>query len=198
MRTETKLDVELWNYQYVNSILEETHVLSHASEAHGILCGLMALKSSRVKDIWLAQLIENWKPGDSVDDSCEWVLDQLFKLTVNQLEDDDFGFQLLLPDVEDSMIARTEALSFWCHGYLYGLGISGVVDQINSEVEGVKNIIEFIHDLQEITKLIATEVDEDDSAELAYMELEEYVRFGVMSIWEFVNDQMGNRSQTLH
>ena len=78
------------------------------------------------------------------------------------------------------------------------MGISGVVDQINSEVEGVKNVIEFIHDLQEITKLIATEVDEDDSAELAYMELEEYVRFGVMSIWEFVNDQMGNRSQTLH
>ncbi len=187
------------DFSEIDTVLERLGVIYAASEIHGVLCGLLCVKGYVSYDDWIALLHEEqkiqprwFKEGISDDNpaglqpdaeetaTSEWgLLQDLYDETLTQLNDDDYGFSLLLPDDEQPLRRRTEALVEWCDGFLFGLGAGEIKDfaQLPDDVN------EISHDLAEISR--AYHEDETTEAdEVAYTELVEYVRVGVLVIYE--------------
>lgn len=179
------------DFSEIDVVLERLGVIFAASETHGVLCGLLCVKGFVTYDDWISLLNEEQKiQTDWVDDNQdgenavtgaeEWgLLQDLYEETFRQLNDDDYGFSLLLPDDEQQLRIRTEALVQWCDGFLFGLGAGEIKDfaQLPDDVN------EISHDLAEISR--AYHEDESTEAdEVAYAELIEYVRVGVLVIYE--------------
>jgi hypothetical protein len=143
------------------------------AECHGLLCGLVCRESSRTAGEFLEQLGTMQlvvRPGQALHDA----LEQVWRSTVDQLEDEDLGFRLWLPDDEESLEQRTAALAHWCSGFLAGLGSGGELDVLSAEAS------EAIADLQEIARAELAPADEGEGTgeddEAAYTEIVEYVR----------------------
>lgn len=143
------------------------------AECHGLLCGLVCRESSSnandfMNHLSAMELVMN--PGVALNA----MLTEAFESTVAQLEDEELGFRLWLPDDEEPLEERTVALAQWCSGFLVGLGSGGPLDPLSEEAR------EAIEDLQQIAQAELSpgegnpEGSEDD--EMAYAEIVEYVR----------------------
>ena len=164
------------DYALIQSTLSASHALADAAEAHGTLAGaLCALVPYRLED-WLAEILPDGVAGASADPA----LKTLYHATVASLSDRQMDFDLLIPADDRPIEERTQALTAWCSGFLYGLGTSGAADP--QRLPG--DLGEIVRDLTEITH---ADVDANDSAEAnesALAELVEFVRVGVQLVFD--------------
>lgn len=151
------------------------------SECHGLLCGLLCREVSSTPSAFIShlaamQLVVN--PGAALSAA----LSDVFERTQSQLEDDEFGFQLWLPDDEEALEDRTAALAQWCSGFLAGLASGGQLDALSEEAR------EAIEDLQQIARAEISRPEqnkgESEEDETAFMEIVEYVRVVAMMMRE--------------
>ena len=143
------------------------------AECHGLLCGLLCRETSGTASDFMSHLAAMQlvvKPGAGL----EAVLIEAFESTTHQLEDEEFGFILWLPDDEESLEERTIALAQWCSGFLAGLASGGQLDALSEEAK------EAIEDLQQIARAEITspgpDAGESEEDEVAFTEIVEYVR----------------------
>ncbi len=184
----------------LREVLLRLGVEDGASECHGILCGLFCAQGHGLGQGWLTQILE---AGDAYAGTREAVLqrsdlellESLYRETQQQFVDLDFGFRLLLPGDEVSLVDRVRALSQWCRGFLYGIAAGGVDVSTHYSSE----VAELLHDLAEISR---AEGDENpgEAEEEAFMELTEYIRLGVIFIYEELQgtEQEGPGERILH
>ena len=139
-------------------------------ELHGALCGWLSGGGENAAN-WLAKVLaDDALPAPEADSP----LDELRKVSASQLDDRGFGFELLLPEVEDSLDDRAEALFDWCRGFLGGFGLAaGARPPLSEEAE------EALHDLARLAQA-APESSGDDEDEHALAEIEEFVRVSVL------------------
>jgi uncharacterized protein len=153
----------------VEAAIGERRLGVGGSELHGALCGWLA--GGGASDGWLARVLADDsvappKAGDA--------LDRLFGVTVAQLGDSEFGFDLLAPPAEASLTERSGALFDWCRGFLGGFGLAeGAHPPLSDESQ------EALDDLAKLAA--ATPQDEgDDDDETALVEIEEFVRVAAL------------------
>src|SRR5690606_41636570 len=91
-----------------------------AAELHGGLCGWLAGGAALAPD-WPAQVMADPALPPV---SGGGVLEQLGEASAGQLEDREFGFELLLPGGEAPLLERSGALFDWCRGFLGGSGLA--------------------------------------------------------------------------
>ncbi|NKF22401.1 UPF0149 family protein [Solimonas marina] len=148
------------------------------SEYHGALCGVLCV--NKPEDIDLLRLIdaddESALPSDA---KTRALLTTLRDATIEALQDEDLGFELLLPDDETALVPRVRALGAWCQGFLYGLasrpGLD--LDKLSPEAR------EIVHDFSQFTQAAVGEDDDQNVEETAYAELVEYVRVGAQLLY---------------
>ncbi len=140
------------------------------SELHGGLCGWLAGGGQAGPD-WPARVmadegLEAVAPGG--------VLDRLGRATAAQMEDQAFGFDLLLPDPEAPLYARSGALFEWCRGFVGAFGLAAGPAPPLSE-EGAEA-------LADLVRLAAAMPEDggDQEDEQALAEIEEYVRVAAL------------------
>lgn len=143
-----------------------------AAEAHGLLAGLLCVESEIDAAAWIARL--DSAASGIANERELGVLEWLFEDTKRQLDDFDFSFELLLPDDSNPLDLRAAALAEWCQGFLYGLG------QATAGAEWPGDCAELLRDFAAIAQLDPVAGDESD--EVAFVELREYVRVGVQVI----------------
>lgn len=171
------------NYQELSSTLEKLETEVTPSEVHGTLCGLLSAKVDATADQWQDTLWPHMErdKNDLVKTESMEILNQLHDVSRLQLNDPNCEFELLLPDDEDPLETRVNALGDWCQGYLVGLTLGGVDDfsPLPDDAREVAN------DLVEIARA-GTSYDLEDSEEdeTAYAELVEYLRVGILLINE--------------
>ena len=147
--------------------------LSHPSEVHGYLCGLFSAGSQLSAQQWLQHLQEQM--GDKTfDESTAQLLSQLFAYTRSELESGSLSVTLFLPDDDEALGLRTEALGIWCQSFISGFGQGLENRQVSEMVE------EVLCDFAEIS-LIET-ADESDETERLYIEVSEFVRLAWLNI----------------
>ena len=169
------------------------------AECHGVLCGLICRNGTVTHQDYLAQLatlqlMEN--PGQA--------LKELFAdahiSTMQQLSDMDLGFNLWLPDDDQPLEERTDALAQWCTGFLAGIGLGGELPALSEEaVEALEDMRQIARanypkiaitdaDRAEVMDFAADDLDDeihgDDSDETAFMEIVEYVRVVTLMMCE--------------
>jgi len=178
------------DFERVQSALESLGASADACESHGTLCAL--LLDNAALSTWLGHTLEELpERSDVLAGEHLGVLEQLYRETHEQMNDEDFGLQLLLPDESDDFGLRLLGLSGWCQGFLYGIGVTGVAERDGLDEESR----ECLSDLLEISKLSHDE-EGSEEAELQYAEIVEHVRMATMLLNETLNPL--KTSSTVH
>jgi uncharacterized protein YgfB (UPF0149 family) len=181
------------DYTEIQRVLSEERSLADAAEAHGTLAGcLCAAIGYRFED-WLLEIL----PEGRAQPLSTATLRELYVDTTGALEGSEMEFDLLLPEDEQPIDARTVALAQWCQGFLYGLGTSVIQDANGLPGE----IGEIVRDLTEITHVGVDDGQSEESNESAYAELVEFVRVGVQLVFDELGplrDQPGPPDVPLH
>ncbi|MFQ5470610.1 MAG: UPF0149 family protein [Gammaproteobacteria bacterium] len=191
----------------LSNALSNAGVLANIYESHGTLCGLVCTRGKVDYQSWMVQLFEPMDGGEQAltghdgDVSSSTVSDnpllkKLHNDTVLQFNDESFSFYLLLPEDEDGLDERVNALADWCKGFLFGLA-AGEVNDFSSLPADVQEIS---RDIIEISQATLEDGVEAESDEAAYTELVEYVKVGVLLINEELRPYRNHEQEknTLH
>jgi len=164
------------NYEQVRRLLSESRAVTEPAEAHGTLAGaLCATGAYRLED-WLAEIL----PDGAAPGVAAAQLREVYHETRAALTGTHMQFELLMPDDEQPIELRTEALSLWCNGFVYGLGTSGAPDP--EQLPGDAG--EIVRDLAQIMRAGVDEREGLEANEAALAELVEFVRVGVQVVFE--------------
>jgi yecA family protein len=164
------------NYAEIQSALTEEHALTDAAEAHGTLTGSLCAVAQYGFEDWLGDILPQ---GRAAPPSAA-VLRALYSGTAGALTAPDMAFDLLLPADERSIVERAGALSQWCQGFLYGLGLGMLQDA--SRLTG--ELSEIVADITEIGRAQVDTDQSEESNEAAYAELVEFLRISVQVVFE--------------
>ena len=174
----------------VTSELARLQLGADASELHGSLCGFLSAHGDLTRRDWLQRLeIE----PDPIELPADGALEALYLASRAQLGDPDLGFALLLPDDEQPVEERAEALVGWCRGFLGGFGLSGKrAEALSAEAREA---------LEDLGKIAASQLsyDEPESDEAALAEVSEFVRVAALLLHgDGLDDDAGASLQSLH
>ena len=150
------------------------------AECHGILCGWLSVHPQSSPQDYFRQLAELHvldEPGEAL----RLMLTDLFHVTLEQLQDQEMGFRLWLPEDNEPLEERTESLARWCTGLLAGLACEGSLRTLSREAA------EAVTDLEQIARAgLSSSGNEQEleSDEKAFAEISEYVRVVTMMLRE--------------
>lgn len=167
-------------YDEIARLLQEANVLTGASEAHGIITGVLCTpEGARVA--WQA-LVLGREGGRSraAPPELSRLLAAMHRSTYAHLHGVECDFAPLLPGDEHSLAEQIEGLGDWCRGYLLGLLAGGV-----KEAETLSGDAgEIVRDITRISEaeLDASLADEEEAK--ALVEIVEYLRAGVQLVFE--------------
>ena len=170
MEEESQVSEALPSYPDVEAACRTAGLGLSAAELHGGLCGWLAGGGADGPD-WLARVLSDdaIAPVDPDD-----VLGRLHAVTAQELEDRDFGFELLLPEADASLFERSGALFDWCRGFVGAFGLAaGQAPKLSEESA------EALADLVRLAAAVPEE-DGDEEDEDALAEIEEFVRVAVL------------------
>ncbi|MBE8166876.1 MAG: UPF0149 family protein [Shewanella sp.] len=168
----------------------------HPSELHGTLVGIISGGVEQTADVWQPLLIELCHDDVPFPSSVQSVLNDLYQDTLNCLDDFEFGFTLLLPEEEETLTARVDALFLWVNNFLSALAIAQ--PKLNKSSEKIQEYIKLLSNIFSD----GADVSDDDDSESAYFELVDFVREAAMNCYsEFAPEVMvddGTSSGVLH
>jgi yecA family protein len=177
---------EMPKYQRLNKLLGAMSADIGASELHGVISGLICAGSSEVAVDWIASFIQAWPEEDLLAQETRELIGQLYYAARHQIAKEELSFMPLLPDDDESISTRAKALSEWCEGYLYGLGLAGVTEQMLSG-----DSKEAIQDLTHFTRLDYDQLESGEATEVAYVELQEFLKVVTLLMWEELYEVRG-------
>jgi uncharacterized protein YgfB (UPF0149 family) len=164
-------DFELPNYAQISEQLQSMQLGVDAAELHGSLCGYLSGGEAPSRSDWLGKVMAEPENLPVAPDSA---LDRLFVATEQLLESPDFGFDLLLPDIDLPVMERGDALMSWCRGFLGGFGLAaGATPPLSEESQDA---------LADLAKMAASNLSYDDpeADEQALEEVAEFVRIAAL------------------
>ncbi|NOX09693.1 MAG: UPF0149 family protein [Gammaproteobacteria bacterium] len=174
--------ISLIDIDHLDEVLQRSQSELSAEEVHGIACGMLAVLGSVDPDPLVKHVVEDFDAHNLAHSEAAKLLQSLLRQITTQFNDVELDFQLLLPDDDESMDLRVDALSEWCQGFLLGVGMGGLKD----DTDLPETVSEMITDLIEIAR-ISIEDDIEDELENNFFEVVEYVRVGVLLIHEELN-----------
>jgi uncharacterized protein len=155
----------------------------NAGQTHGLLCSRLALAGGDGASRWLAQVLQDTDPENTLRTECEAMLDALCTATWQQLSQRQSDFMLLLPDDDDSALVRTEAMGQWCEGFLHGLVSETHGDKLRERLAS-DPLSDIIKDLLEITRATVGDEADEQGTENAFANLVEYLRVAAQLTYE--------------
>lgn len=166
-------------FEVLEDTLRRAGAAMGAAEVHGALCGYLCVDEIAGEARWVSDILAGID-SEAVQ-TCQADLDELYRDTRNELHDENLGFQLLLPTDENALGMRVDALGQWCYGFSSGLVLAGLTPERLSHLS--EQTREFVDDIGQIAQ-ISPEMVAYDESEADYAELIEYVRIGVLSLFD--------------
>lgn len=176
---DTQPDIEI-----LDEALFKVNAMMGAAESHGVLCGMLCARGAIELSEWIGHVLGDQEEGNVLLHDTVHQLSELHQVTMEKVNDISGSFYMLLPDDDEDLLGRIEALANWCQGFVYGLAAGGINEDSKLPGDTQEILMDFIeisragHDTAD-EALEATEEDE-----LAFVEVVEYVRTGVMLINE--------------
>lgn len=194
---------ELPLFDEVNNELARLELFTHGSESHGAICGYLCANMGEDFTFWFNNILLRMSDEALGDDeeashvhaSEAQLINTLFAASAEQLEDEQYAMRLLLPDDDEPLSDRVDALAEWCHGFLYGLTIAAGKQLSHYSADAQEVISDFV----KISQGGLEGGDDQEDDETAFAEIVEYVRVGALLIWadsrQFIQDE---GAPTLH
>lgn len=148
------------------------------AEVHGFALGLRIANVTEPRKAWREELYSAFDPDDVLAKECRAALDRLFDAVFSEPEGGAMQLSLLLPQDIVVDAARLAAVRDWCQGFLFGIGLGGhgLTGRLSEQGQ------ELLRDLAEYTRLDTDDVENSKENRAALIEIEEYLREGVMLI----------------
>ena len=165
-------NAQLPEYAEIGAQIAQMQLGLDPAELHGSLCGyLSGGVDTPARGDWLGKIMAE---PDVLPVAPGTALDRMFEATEQLLESPDFGFDLLLPDVDLPVVQRGDALMSWCRGFLGGFGLAaGASPPLSDESQDA---------LADLARMAASDLSYDDpeADEQALEEVAEFVRVAVL------------------
>lgn len=165
-------------------------VPNSTAELQGALCGLLCMNAQANRTNWFNTLYEDLTPDN--EEILE--LTALFDATVQSLNSLDFDFQIMLPEDNAPLASKISAMSDWCHGLVFGLGVSGLTD----ERELSQECQEYITDVIQVSQISKEESEETDEQDNNFEEIVEYLRMGLFLLFGELQPVEDNSNEIEH
>lgn len=172
----------------VVTALRDVRAVTSAPEIHGMLCGFICVEHHVDVESWLIPILGDENTHLSVEDQA--VLRRLYDYSYHRLSGIDIDFKLLLPEDEESLSCRAEALSKWCQGFLSGLGLAGA----KIDATRASDMTEILQRFSDIAQLNYNDIDVRDEDEMAFIQVAEYARMAVLTVYSELSSQYGSTS----
>lgn len=164
------------------------------TESQAIATGMLVVNIAANKVVWLKLIVgevdsQNLGTENNAQNAVITALDNLFEQTKYQLQDTNLEFDLLLPEDDESLSDRFNAVQDWCRGFLTGVSLSGVKNldslQEGSMPEDTRDLLKDIANISSSGDFDFDEEEgEDAESEEALAEIIEYLRVGALLINE--------------
>lgn len=160
------------------------------SELHGLISGHLAA-GARLQPTMLLQTACELLDIEALShESSKVTLVNLYSASCEALESLDLDFEMLLPDDENEISQRADALGRWCQSFLSGFGLYGKHTDASLSSEAKETLT----DLGQIAQ-ISIELEELDENESDLMEVQEYVRMAVLMLFTECNKALENKEK---
>lgn len=186
------------SYDYWSKVLEQAYVMASAAELHGLISGLLSGGMAAQSADFLSVLHDFLNDGQALPVAVKADVQQLIGITAASLQASDYDFAMLLPNDDDALIERLEAMVEWTQAFLVGFAVQQTdLSLVSADVR------EAINQLTEVTK-VDVGTSDDNSAEdneEAYFMVLEHIRVMVFSCFNDVGAKFpakGPVSKTLH
>lgn len=172
------------NYAELTRALDDAGISTGASEAHGVICGVLTAAIDEKKSSSWVPILLSERDQSRPDDvkTLSAMLVALHESSHAWLRDANYGFRLLVPDDDDELPHRVSNLADWCSGYLLGLVAGGAGDI--SALPG--DAAEIAKDILRISEVVVGE-GMSEKKEKDLVELLEYVRMGVHAVYDEIH-----------
>lgn len=186
MVTKMTQQTKLIDYKTFEDLLSLMPTELSPAEFQGIALGLLAWNNpSRAAQEWSSLLTQE----------CVCIcpeLKVLFEGAWNGLKDTHYGLKLYLPCDEFPLYLRTLAISQWCRGFMFGLGLMG----FDSRMLSNSLISEALQDISQIVNIQIHPNENSEECERDFFELVEYLRMATLLIYSEMSssDQSGGQS----
>jgi uncharacterized protein YgfB (UPF0149 family) len=169
------------DYPTTARLVADSRLSVSASEAHGILCGLICGGDPDPRPTWLdlLQLPPPAAEGDVLARERQQGLDALAHETLEQIHGAGVGLSLLLPDEDQPLRERATGVYDWVRGFLFSLGVLGISERDLSE-----QTREIFGDFTDLTRMDLDALDEGEGDEEALSEIIEFVWVAAMLVFE--------------
>lgn len=163
-----------------------SELAASAAEAHGLLCGLIAVGLPNPERVWIDELLGGADRCDLSVRDCETSLLALAADTRERIADGATALRPLLATEDGPLRERALGLYDWTRGFLYALGLAdGATARLSPPAR------EAVQDLMEVTRLDLDAVDEGDENEETLAELEEFAWIAAMLVYEDLGQREG-------
>lgn len=188
----------LFDYDDWTHKLDQNAMMASAAELHGLIAGMLSAGMQADAGMMLPVLHDFLNDGQAVNAELKGQIGLLIAETSSQLKDEELGFALLLPNDDEALPERLEALVEWTQSFLVGFAIS----QHNLSVCSA-DVREAIEQLTEVTRIdVYTQDDSSDAEnEESYFLVLEHVRVLVMTCFNEVGEKFASEkvpNATLH
>jgi len=167
------------DYLNLQESLMKVDATMEASEAHGALCGMLCAQGSADINQWQEHVVGAQEEGNVLMGELSDQLQQMYLTTISALNNEVAEFGCLLAAEDEKLADRVYSLANWCQGFLYGLAAGGIKEGSKMPEDSTELMRDFIQISQAVFDDEETENSEDD-----FMQLEEFVRVGVLLINE--------------
>jgi yecA family protein len=163
-------------FEILETRLRQAATATDAAECHGFVAGVLCAAGGMDPAAWLPQLFGevDWE-SPAVREAARAVA-VLFQALREQINSPELEFALMLPDDERPLGERAQAMAHWCEGFTTGLGLGG----LDKERPLSADSRDFLQDVSDIARVAFDFDDPAEDDEQAYMELQEYLRVGVL------------------
>ncbi|EXH35904.1 MULTISPECIES: UPF0149 family protein [Acinetobacter calcoaceticus/baumannii complex] len=155
-----------------NAHFEGIEEISSPSELHGLLTGIVCVTEAPTREEW-SQILTTLNVPELSEDALALLTDEAEDV-VHALSEDELDYLPMLPDDEQLLQERVQALSDWCAGVVLGFGLAS--GHVRSDER------ELIEHLQDVAAVEFEDSDNDEEGESSYEELYEFVRLIPVSL----------------
>jgi uncharacterized protein YgfB (UPF0149 family) len=164
------------DYDETAAAMQRAGLAQSPAEAHGFAVGLHLAGISSAADQWRHELYAELDPADVLAGECRRLLDRVFAAVAEMTRDHDGNVALLLPERIDVDSEGLGAVRDWGQGFLFGFGLGG--EHVERGLSTQSR--EWLRDIAEIVRIDTDDVENSDENQAALIEIEEYLRVGVI------------------
>lgn len=182
------------NYQqvenYLKPFLQQIGMNSSLIEAHAIFCGILCVspapddKVNLGNCLWFNLLDLQIDEQNALSMEAKEQVDLFYRYVHDRLTSDLMDFALPIDDTA-ILLDKIDDFSTWIDSFLYGLVLNPKCSVDDSDPK----IREFLSDLTKIERVQEYELGQEEDNEADLFELMEYVRMGVLYLFDSVHLQ---------